>query len=127
LYEKVAGTNSYSVLLDLALGRRPHQTRKSGRYPMAASCVLRSFQNQRVVRLPSRHEIERLHSRVPELRIEGLAYEGRKLSEQMQDECSYRYGLLNIGGRDREEILEKFEYCRRNLSFVFSRLKTQTM
>jgi biotin carboxylase len=119
LFEKVDGTNSYSVLLDLALGRKPKVDRKAGQYPTAASCVLRTFQNQRVVRLPSRQEIEELQSSVPDIRIEIFAVEGRKLSEQMQDECSYRYGLLNIGGQDRDEILEKVEYCKRNLTFVF--------
>jgi hypothetical protein len=37
----------------------------------------------------------------------------------MQDTCSYRYGLLNIGGRDKEEILEIFDYCKRQLTFLF--------
>jgi hypothetical protein len=52
-------------------------------------------------------------------RIEILATVGPKLSQQMQDTCSYRYGLLNIGGRDKEEILEIFDYCKRRLTFLF--------
>jgi biotin carboxylase len=119
LYEKVDGTNSYSVLLDLALGKTPQVRQRQGEHRAASSCVLRTFQNQKVVRLPSRDEIETLRFEFPDIRIEILATEGRKLSEQMQDTCSYRYGLLNIGGRDRGDILEEFDYCKRKLTFVF--------
>jgi len=119
LFEKVDGTNSYSVLLDLALGNRPQFKRREGRHRAAFSCVLRTFQNQRVLRLPSQDELQTLLRELPDIRIELLATEGRKLSEQMQDTCSYRYGLLNIGGRDREEILELFDYCKRKLTFRF--------
>ena len=122
LFEKVDGTNSYSVMLDLALGRAPRGTYRQGRYAMAASCVLRTFKNQRVIKLPSRQEIERMQERYPDVRIEILATEGMKLSQQMQHSCSYRYGLINIGGRDREEILEIFNDCWRNLTFIFERV-----
>jgi hypothetical protein len=37
----------------------------------------------------------------------------------MQDSVSYRYGLINIGGRDRQEILEIFDRSAKALSFVF--------
>ena len=119
LFEKVDGTNSYSVLLDLALGKAPLLKRREGNHRAAFSCVLRTFQNQKVLDLPSADEIETLHSEFPDIRIEILATEGLKLSQQMQDTCSYRYGLLNIGGRDKEEILEKFDYCKSKLTFLF--------
>jgi biotin carboxylase len=45
LYEKVDGTNSYAVLLDIALGRAPQFTRRQGRYAFASSIVLRSFED----------------------------------------------------------------------------------
>src|SRR5260221_4292254 len=119
LVEKVDGTNSYSVLLDLALGKTPHVKRDEGRHRAAFSCVLRTFRNQMVLKLPSEDELQVLQREFPDLRIEILATEGRKLSEQMQDTCSYRYGLLNIGGRDKEEILETFDYCMSRLTFRF--------
>ena len=119
LFEKVDGTNSYSVLLDLALGKQPEVKRKQGNHPAAFSCVLRTFQNQQVRRLPSSDEVQSLQDEFPDVRIEILATEGLKLSQQMQDTCSYRYGLLNIGGRDRQEILEKFDYCKSHLTFLF--------
>lgn len=117
LFEKVDGVNSYKIMLDLALGRDPHPIKRKGRYEMAASCVLRTFQNQMVVKLPTNMEVARILKRHPDIRVEILGTEGLKLSQQMQDTCSYRYGLLNIGGRDRQEILEIFDACRRALTF----------
>jgi hypothetical protein len=75
--------------------------------------------DEAVLELPDQDELQRLQREVPDIRIEILATEGRKLSQQMQDTCSYRYGLLNIGGRDKEEILEIFDYCKRQLTFLF--------
>ena len=72
-----------------------------------------------VLKLPSQDELQGLQGEFPGIRIEILATAGRKLSQQMQDTCSYRYGLLNIGGRDKEEILEIFDYCKRQLTFLF--------
>ncbi|CAN5439982.1 hypothetical protein BH20ACI3_BH20ACI3_19310 [soil metagenome] len=56
LFEKVDGINSYSVLLDLAFGEEPQISKGEGRYPVAASCVLRTFENKRVMKLPGDDE-----------------------------------------------------------------------
>lgn len=119
LFEKVDGTNSYRVMLDLALGREPQVTHGQGRHRMAASCVLRTFQNQVAVKLPTPAELDGIRERYPDARVEILATEGLKLSQQMQDTCSYRYGLINLGGRDRQEILETFDECTKALTFHF--------
>jgi hypothetical protein len=119
LFEKVDGTNSYSVLLDLAFGREPQIRKGEGQYPMAASCVLRTFENKKVVKLPGDDEIGRLQLKHPDIRIEVLATEGLRLSQQMQDGQSYRYGIINIGGGTMPEILDIYEECLRKLSFVF--------
>lgn len=118
LYEKVDGTNGYRIMLDLARGLRPRMTRGEGRYTRAASCVLRTFENHRVLRIPGPDDIAAVHERYPEVRVEVIAEQGKKLSQQLQDGRSYRYGLLNIGGRDRQEISEIFESCVQRLGFV---------
>jgi biotin carboxylase len=115
LYEKVDGTNSFSVLLDIAQGRTPHFTRRQGRYAFAASCVLRSFHDSLVVAVPGEAEIERLAGVYPDIRVELHATPGRKLSDEFQDGKSYRYGVLNLGGRDLADVLEQFESCRARL------------
>lgn len=118
LYEKVDGFNTYQVQLDLALGIRPRLTRKGGSYPMAASCVLRVFDDRLMLQLPSADEIAQLVRQYPETRIEVLATAGRRLSEEFQDGHSFRYGLINLGGHDHEQIQRKLSHCLRRLSFV---------
>jgi biotin carboxylase len=119
LYEKVDGTNSYAVLLDIAQGRAPRFTRRQGRYGFAASIVLRSFDDHVVAALPSEADLERLKRAYPDIRVEILARVGRALSSEMQDGTSYRYGIVNLGGRDRDDVLAQFAACRDSLGIVF--------
>lgn len=117
LYEKVDGFNPYQVMLDLALGREPSLRRRRGRHPMAASCVLRTFTDCEVRSVPSTGDLAAVRHRCPDARIEVLATAGRRLSHAMQDGASFRYGLINIGGNDRSDILSTFDACRRALRF----------
>lgn len=119
LYEKVDGTNSYAHLLALSAGAEPSFSRGNGAYRMAASCVLRCFEDRYVRSLPPPEEVEILARRHPGTRIEVLATAGRKLSQDMQDEDSYRYGIVSIGGKDRGDILAQLEDVKRNLTFAF--------
>jgi biotin carboxylase len=118
LYEKVDGTNSYEVLLAIGQGRAPEFTPRQGRYGFAASCVLRTFADHLVASLPSEADIGRLARLYPDVRVELHATVGRKLSQELQDGQSYRYGIVNLGGRDREDVLEQFEACRKRLGIV---------
>jgi biotin carboxylase len=120
LYEKVDGTSSYAVLLDIAQGRAPCFTRRRGRYAFAASIVLRSFEDRVVAALPGEADLARLARDYPDIRVEILARPGRALSSEMQDGNSYRYGIVNLGGRDRAHVLEQFAACRDRLGIVFA-------
>jgi hypothetical protein len=118
LYEKVDGSNGYQIMLDLARGIRPRTRRREGRHARAASCVLRTFQNHSVLRVPAPDDIAAVHSAHPDVRVEVIAEQGKRLSQQLQDGHSYRYGLLNVGGRDCQEIEEIFDSCVNRLGFV---------
>jgi biotin carboxylase len=124
LYEKVDGTSSYRVLLDIAEGRAPRFTRGQGRYPFAASCVLRAFADHRVVKLPDADELRRLADLYPDIRVELHATVGRKLSDELQDGHSYRYGIVNLGGRDLADVLQTFEAAREALGIVLLPVET---
>lgn len=119
LFEKVDGTNSYSVLLDLALGRKPTVHRRQGPHAFAASCVMRTFENQFVEQVPTGAHIDSVLERFPDARVEILATPGVKLSQQMQDSCSYRYGMVNLGGTSRREVLNAYAHCCTLLPFDF--------
>lgn len=120
LYEKVDGTNSYEILLDLALGKAPALARRKGRFRMATSCVLRRFENGTVLQVPSRNELDRVRTAFADVRLEILTSPGRRLSQELQDGTSFRYGIVNVGGDDRPDILAKLGMIVGQLPFVFS-------
>ena len=109
LYEKVDGTSSYTVLLDIARGRTPRFTRRQGRYGFASSFVLRSFEDYIVAALPTEADLERLAQLYPDIRVELHGTLGRKLSAELQDGRSYRYGIVSLGGSDRADVLAQYE------------------
>ena len=121
LYEKVDGFNTYSLLLDLALGRRPALCRGVGRHAAAASCVLRRFDDAFVIQVPSDDNLRCIREAYPDIRVEVLAIAGERLSQQLQDGCSFRYGIVSIGGDSREVVLASFDWCRQRLPFAFER------
>ncbi len=118
LYEKVDGTNAYEVLLDIGTGVRPSPKRREGRYPFAASCVLRTFEDYVVAALPSEDLLAELEYLYPDIRVEIHATAGRKLSDEFQDGTSFRYGIVSLGGRDRADVLQSFEACSAGLGIV---------
>lgn len=120
LFEKVDGTNTYSLLLQIAAGDEPLFSRGKGKFKIAASCVLRTFANQRVLRVPSSQEINKLITTFADARIEICTAQGKFLSDGMQDGKSYRYGLINIGADSDEELLAKLEHCQSMLDFQFA-------
>src|SRR6185295_11385450 len=123
LYEKVDGTSSYDVLLTIAQGRAPSFTRRQGRHGFAASCVLRSFADCHVEAVPTDEDLARLALAYPDIRVEVHATPGRRLSDELQDGQSYRYGVVNLGGRDLADVLQRFEACRDVLGIVLRPLE----
>ena len=89
---------------------------------VAASFVLRTFENGYVRRIPLAEEIERLAERFPEAFIEILVKEGEKLSDELQDDESYRYALVDLCAKDRKELLKKFDEAKHLLPFAFEPL-----
>jgi biotin carboxylase len=107
LYEKVDGTNAYEVLLDLGTGIRPTPKRRQGKYRFAASCVLRTFEDCVVAVLPFQEKLAQIEQAYPDIRVEIHATAGRRLSDELQDGTSFRYGIVCLGGRDRAEVLRR--------------------
>jgi hypothetical protein len=124
LYEKVDGTNAYEVLLDIALGQKPRMQRQHGFHASAVSFVLREFEDCLVAALPSDTELEAIRLSYPDVRIELHARKGCRLSDEMQDGQSYRYGIINLGGRNRAEVIRKFEDCRQRLNVTLLSIET---
>ena len=119
LYQRVDGTNSYELLCAVATGTQPQLKKGQGNHASAASCVLRMFDNKRVIKCPSDQNLALVHKQFPDVVIEIYAKEGAKLSDQLQDGKSYRYGLVNLGASCRQELLNGLEAVKKLLDFVF--------
>lgn len=120
LFEKVDGLSSYSPLLQIALGEKPEFPKAQGAFKVAASCVLRTFENKRVLSIPSNAQVDALVKGFPDARVEISAASGKLLSDVMQDGKSFRYGLINIGADSHKELEAKFELCKSMLDFQFT-------
>ncbi len=119
LFEKVDGVNSYEIMVDLALGRKPNVRFRQGYYSVAASCVLRTFEDKYVVAMPSSHQLQKVYELFPDVRIELCVQEQQKLSSSKQDEYSYRYGLINLGASCWSDLREKYQKSLNMLEFIF--------
>ena len=124
LFMKVDGRSTFSVLLQLALGQEPQFESGMGEFKLAASCVLRTSEDKRVVTTPSEQTIAAIEADYPGAKIEIHATPGRNLSDQMQDAQSFRYGLVNIGAGSGGELEDKFARIARRLDFELAPVRS---
>ncbi len=117
LMEKVNGVNTYEIALSIAAGRRPAIRRRARerRHGAATSFALRLLKDQVVTRVPDEGEITAFRERFPGARLKVLCREGYRLPEELQDGNSYRYAVLNVGGRYRADALAR---CREMLGYL---------
>ncbi|MFG0318247.1 MAG: acetyl-CoA carboxylase biotin carboxylase subunit family protein [Planctomycetota bacterium JB042] len=120
LYEKVHDTNAYEVAIDLALGRRPALVRRAGPFDHAASVPLRTFEPVVVRACPDEAAVAAAEREFPGTLVWLECEEGSVLDdfESGEDGRSARYAIVNVGGRTRDETIEKAEEVRRRLGFV---------
>ena len=86
---------------------------------VAASFVLRRFENGVVTHVPGPEDLERFAKRFPEAFVEILVKEGEKLSDELQDDYSFRYALIDLAAKDREALLQQFDEAKTLLPFAF--------
>ncbi len=123
LFEKVDGTSSHEVAVDLALGQRPEFTLGAGEHRMAGKFLWRVYDDGVVTRAPSASEVAAVEQALPGTKIQILAREGARLSELMdQDSYTYCLALLFIGGDNQRDILDKYRQAQSMLPFEFNRI-----
>ncbi len=122
LFEKVDGSSSHQVAVELALGIKPSPQKGKGEYNCAAKFFVRSFEDAMVTRVPSSEEIQHIEEElVPGSIIKIKAIEGKRLSEMMdQDSYSYNTAIVFIGAGSKKELDEKYRLILDNLHFSFS-------
>jgi len=127
LYRMLHGIDMYAMQLDMILGREPggEGVWSPGRKTdgVSASFVLRRFEDGRVTRVPSREDLDRFRERFPDAFFEILVKEGERLSDELQDDESYRYALVDLCAGNREELQKKFDEAKQLLPFTFAPLR----
>jgi len=125
MFEKVNGVSHMSVMVDLALGRKPKPLERGGKWNLAANFFMRAFEDGRVVRVPTGDALRRLQVRQPGTRIKIDVTPGILLSElPTQDSYSYEIAHIHIGGRDRVDVLDKYDEALGVLQFEIEREKS---
>ncbi|MEP6702490.1 MAG: ATP-grasp domain-containing protein [Betaproteobacteria bacterium] len=120
LYEKVDGRNTYQLLLDLTIGRTPRTKPVRGTYGTAASFVFREF-NGAIKLAPDRAQIAWMQSNYPDALLNTYIKEGNSRWREVKWLGSYRYAVLNLGGRDRRDMFARFENICEHLRFETTR------
>jgi hypothetical protein len=118
LFQKVHGTPHLSVIVDLALGRKPKPMDRRGKWNVAAHLFLRHFGEGKVVRIPTERALTHLRKRQPDTRVKIEVDKNQNLADlKNQDSYSYEIAHLYIGGRDRADILDKYDEALAMLQF----------
>jgi hypothetical protein len=124
LYRMLHRIDMYAMQLDMILGRDPggEGVWSPGRKinGVAASFVLRRFEDGRVTRVPSPEDLHRLRERFPDAFVEILVRQGERLSDELQDDESYRYALVDLCASDARELHARFDEAKQLLPFTFA-------
>jgi len=117
LYEAVDGIKLYELMLDLALGQTPRCETHPRPYRCAGSFVFRKFDGRPVRPAPSRVQIARVEQRHPDARLMLYLKRGADLAREMKWLGSHRYAIVNVGGRDRDDLYARYRDIREVLGF----------
>jgi len=112
LFEKVDGVSNLAVMVDLAMGRNPVFEKGGGPFSSAGKYMVRSYENGRVTKLPSREDVERLRAEIGDIEIKWHIRTGTQLSH-LYNQDSYTYEIMDIylGGTDPGDLREKYARC----------------
>jgi len=122
LYAKVDGRGGYEVALALASGAALPALPASGTFAVAASVPLRTFTSARVGRAPDAARRAEVEARHPGTLVWSECVSGQELTvaADVEDGHSVRYGILNLGARDRCDLLDKARRIEAELGFALT-------
>jgi hypothetical protein len=111
LYERVHGVDAHAMALALALGADPQfLPLRRPTAQAAASLVYRAFDaNGEVPPAPAAPQREALARGFPDALLFGFPKRGRALARDFRWTGSHRYGIVHLGGRDREHLRQRCE------------------
>ena len=111
LYERVHGVDAHAMALTLALGDDPQSLPiRRPTAGVAASLVYRVFDPRGAVPpAPGAQQREALTRGFPDALLFDFSKWGRALARDFRWTGSHRYGIVHLGGRDREHLRQRCE------------------
>jgi hypothetical protein len=114
----VNGVNTYEILLALAIGDAPPGPRQAA-HAAGVSFALRHFSDAVVVNIPDGQRLARICQQWDVTMVANFYTVGAQLSNQgfQYDGFSYRYAVVNMLGRSRDELTRDFARVRSELGY----------
>jgi hypothetical protein len=105
-------------MVDIAAGRKPPPLERNGEFNIAAHFMFRVHRDGTVQRIPDQAAIDRLRAHVPGLDVKLHVRPGQRLCDlQGQDMYSYQLASVFVGGRDQDDLLDKYDLAAAALQF----------
>lgn len=118
LFKLVDGEYHHKILIDLALGHRPTFPYRKGPAKVAAKFMLRSFQDGRVLAIPTEEDIRQVKQKFAGTEVYLHIHEGMRLSELFdQDSYSFEIAVLFMGADSHDELSANYQTALAMLPF----------
>ncbi|HRI68167.1 MAG TPA: ATP-grasp domain-containing protein [Polyangium sp.] len=127
LFEHVDGRGSFSIQLALAMGQPVNWQPGRGSAKAAASFVMRRFRDALVISVPTAERIAEVEKRFGGAHVKLLCAPGERLSDRDQDVGSFRYCIVNMHARSREQLAADYSEACDLLLFGFAETNTRFM
>jgi len=116
IFLKVDGMSNQEVSASLCLGREVDWKSGDGEFGVASKFFLRYFEDGFVKEMPDPSTVEELMQEQPDSFIDLQASEGKRLSDQVdQDSYSYEVARIYLGADDRPELFQRYEETKEAL------------
>ncbi|WP_018232975.1 ATP-grasp domain-containing protein [Thioalkalivibrio thiocyanodenitrificans] len=124
LFRMVDGCYHHQVMIHLGLGHEPVMPHREGPYACAAKFMVRRHEDARVVRTPTRAEIDAIEAENPGVVIQVDVTEGMRLSQlRYQDSYTFEVATVFVGARTAAELEHKYERVMARLPLEYESLQ----
>ena len=120
LYEYIDGSNTYDVLLDLTLGRKPTYRSGAGEFSYSASFVMRTFEGKKLRAVPTEEQVAAFNERYTESSIKIYGKAGDSMKNEMKALGSYRYAIVNVAAHSLLDLFAIQQDAIEKLPFKWS-------
>jgi len=121
LFSKVDGVSHQSVMLDLALERKPSMPTGQGKYAYAGKFFVRRADDACIESVPTADEIAAIEHDIPDTRIVLKVEPGLWLHDlPYQDSYTYDLAWIYLGADSPTDLEERYREAAERLSFSFS-------